>query len=104
MPNRAIEFHDSTLDSVQEDGTNVILRFSAAYIHMSDRKPGSDLDSGWNQEAVLRIEGASVSGEIHELPCTLLDGSLRLGGELFEMIPIPLDYEGHIEITLEQDG
>ena len=24
--------------------------------------------------------------------------------QLFEMIPIPLDYEGHVEITLEQDG
>jgi hypothetical protein len=50
MPNRAIEFHDSTLDSVQEDGTNLILRFSAAYIHVFDGKSGSDLVSGWNQD------------------------------------------------------
>ena len=50
------------------------------------------------------MKGASVEGTIHELPCNLWDGSLRLGGDLFEMIPIPLAYEGSIEINLEQDG
>jgi hypothetical protein len=104
MPNRAIEFHDSTFNGVREDGTNLIVRFSAAYIHVSDGKPGLDAGSGWSQEALLHISGASVSGEIHELPCVLWDGSLRLGGDSFKMIPIPLDYEGHVEIRLEENG
>ena len=104
MPNRAIEFHDSTLDSVQVDGTNLTIRFSAAYIHESNGKPGLDAGSGWTQEALIHMKGASVEGTIHELPCNLWDGSLRLGGDLFEMIPIPLAYEGGIEINLEQDG
>lgn len=29
---------------------------------------------------------------------------MRLGGELFQMIPIPLNYEGNVEINLEQAG
>jgi hypothetical protein len=40
MPNRAIEFHDSTFDSLERDGANVTLRFSEAYIHESNGEPG----------------------------------------------------------------
>jgi hypothetical protein len=104
MPNRAIEFHDSTFAGLEKDGPNVTLRFSAVYIHESNGKPGFDAGSGWVQEARLHIAGASLSGEITELPCNLWDGSIRLGGELFQMVPIPLDYKGAVEINLEQDG
>ena len=104
MPNRAIEFHDSTFDDVRKDGTDLTLRFSAAYIHQSSGKPGVDAGSGWVQEAVLHVRGGSVNGEIRELPCDLWDGDLLLGGQSFDMIPIPLDYDGQVEITLEHDG
>ena len=58
----------------------------------------------WMRGPVGLIKDASVAGKIHELPCSLSDGKLRLGGDLFEMIPIPLDYEGNVEINLEQFG
>ena len=80
------------------------LRFSAAYIHESNGKPGLDAGSGWIQEARLHIAGASLSGEIPELPRDLWDGSIRLGDELYQMIPIPLDHYGAVEINLEQNG
>ena len=104
MPNRAIEFHDSTFDSCEKEGANVTLRFSAAYIHESEGKPGLDAGSGWVQEARLHVDGASPSGEIPELQCDLWDGNIRLGDDLFQMVPIPLDYKGTVEINLEQDG
>jgi hypothetical protein len=104
MPNRAIEFHDSTFDSLEKDGANVILRFSAAYIHESNGEPGVDAGSGWVQEALLHVVGASVNGEILELPSDLSDGDMRLGGDLFQMVPIPLDYKGTVEINLEENG
>jgi hypothetical protein len=63
-----------------------------------------DAGSGWVQEALLHIGGASLSGEVPKLPCSLWDGDMRLGGELFQMIPIPLNYEGNVEINLEQAG
>jgi len=103
MPNRAIEFHDSTLHSLQEDGMNLRLRFSAAYIHESSGEPGWNAGSGWVQEAVLHITDVSLSGEVPELPCDLWDGDLRLGNDLFKMIPIPLNYHGAVEINLERD-
>jgi hypothetical protein len=104
MPNRAIEFHDSTFDSVRQHGTDLTVRFSAAYIHESSGEPGVDAGSGWIQEALLHVSGGSMTGEIRELPCDLWNGDLRLGGQLLEMIPIPLDYDGQVEISLEQDG
>ena len=104
MLNRAIEFHDSTFDSLERVGANLTLRFSAAYIHESNREPGRDAGSGWIQEARLHVIGASLSGEIPELPCDLWDGNIRLGTDLFQMVPIPLDYKGIVEINLEQNG
>jgi hypothetical protein len=104
MPNRAIEFHDSTFDSLERDGANVTLRFSEAYIHESNGEPGMAAGSGWVQEVRIHIGGASLSGEIPELPCDLWDGNIRLGGDLFQMVPIPLDYKGTVEINLEQKG
>lgn len=78
MPNRAIELHDSTFDGVRKDGTDLTLRFSAAYTHQSGGKPGVDAGSGWVQEAILHVRGGSVNGEIENLPCDLWDGDLRL--------------------------
>jgi len=104
MPNRAIEFHDSTFESVRREGADLTVRFSAAYVHQSSGEPGVDAGSGWVQEALLYVKDGSMTGEIRELPCDLWDGSLRLGNQLFEMIPIPLDYDGQVEISLEQDG
>ena len=102
MPNRAIEFHDSTLDSVTVNGSDVVLHFSSAYIHQSDGNPGWDAGSGWVQEARLHISGASLTGGISNLPCDLWDGRLRLDGKLSEMLPIPLDYQGHVQLDLEE--
>ena len=104
MSNRAIEFHDSTFDSLERDGKSVILRFAAAYIHESEGEPGRDAGSGWVQAIRLHVIDASLTGEIVELPCDLWDGDISLGGELFEMLPIPLDYEGPVEVNLRQDG
>jgi hypothetical protein len=83
---------------------NRVVHFSAAYIHQSDGEPGWDAGSGWIKEALLHIASGSMTGEIHNLPCDLWDGNMRLGGDLFEMIPIPLDYNGNVELNLEQDG
>ena len=105
MPNRAMEFHDSTFDGVEREGAGLALRFSAAYIHQSEGKPGVDAGSGWVQELRLHISDASLSGEILDLPCDLWDGSIQLDDKRFDnCVPIPLDYRGRIEVNLERDG
>jgi hypothetical protein len=105
MANRAIEFHDSTFNGVEQEGADLALRFSAAYIHQSEGKPGIDAGSGWVQELRLLISDASLSGEILGLPCNLSDGSISLDDKRFDnCVPIPLDYRGRVEVNLEQDG
>jgi hypothetical protein len=63
-----------------------------------------DAGTGWVQEALLHFQGGSLEGEIRELPCDLWNGWLRLGDQSCEMIPVPLDYDGAVEISLEHDG
>jgi len=70
MPNRAMEFHDSTFDGFDQDGQNLTLRFSAAYIHESDGKPGLDAGVDWIQEVRLHFENASITGSRRKLRST----------------------------------
>jgi hypothetical protein len=104
MPNRAIEFHDSTFDSLERDGANVTLRFSEAYIHESNGEPGMAAGSGWVQEVRIHIGGASLSGEIPELPCDLWDGNIRLGGDLFRWSPFRSTTKGQSRLTWSKMG
>jgi hypothetical protein len=102
MANRAIEFHDSTLDSIiAAERGGVILHFSSAYIHESQGEPGRDAGSGWVQEARIHVLGAAAAGELLELPCDLRDGKLQVNGELFQLLPIPFDRHGSIQFDLE---
>lgn len=79
------------------------LRFSAAYIHNSEGEPGVDAGSGWVQELRLHISDALQIGEIIDLPCDLWRGSICLGEKRLEnVIPIPLDYRGRVEVKLKQ--
>lgn len=105
MPNRAMEFHDSTFDGLHWCGTDLTLTFSAAYIHQSEGKPGVDAGSGWVQEVRLHISDATLTGETLDLPCDLYDGSISLDDDRFDnCVPIPLDYRGRIEVILEQES
>jgi glyoxylase-like metal-dependent hydrolase (beta-lactamase superfamily II) len=70
MPNRALEFHNSTFDRLESDGANPTLCFSAAHIHESYGDPSLEAGSGWTQEARFHIEPAfSLVGGVGELSC-----------------------------------
>ena len=102
MQNRAIEIHDSTLDSISIQNADAVLHFSAVYIHQSEGIPLVDAGSGWVQEALLRIGAAQISGSISNLPNDILGGQIILGKDVLENeIPIPLSYKGIVEIRLE---
>ena len=104
MPNRAIEFHDSTFDGLERDGANLTLRVSAAYIHESEGEPGLDAGIGWVQEVRLHFRNASTRGSMSELPCYLWDGQISLADESLQMIPVPLEYSGTVELKLVENG
>src|SRR5579864_2359605 len=101
MPSRAIEIHDSELASLVASDGRVVLEFPSAYIHESEGRPAIDAGTGWTQHAVIRIDGEIVAGLLTELPCELSSGYLTLKGEQSNnLIPIPLDYEGKVELRL----
>jgi hypothetical protein len=110
VPNLAIEIYDSALDEITlEDGT-AVLHFPEVYIHSSDGRPAIDAGSGWTQAAVIRIESAHVEGKFSQesrdayggYAHYLSDGCLRTNGSVSDnLISIPLDVRGDIELTLE---
>ena len=108
--NRAIEIHDSELDEVTLEAGVAVLHFPHVYIHSSEGRPAIDVGSGWSQEAVIRIGNARVEGKFSQESREaygghahyLSDGSLRIDGSVSDnLIPIPLDVQGDIELTLE---
>lgn len=110
VQDRAIEIHDSELDEVTLEAGVAVLHFPHVHIHSSDGRPAIDAGSGWSQEAVIRIGNARVDGKFSQesreaygghAHC-LSDGSLRIDGAVSDnLIPIPLDVQGDIELTLE---
>jgi hypothetical protein len=101
MTNRAIEIHDSDLGSLVVSDDVITLNFDPAYIHQPEGAPGTDAGTCWTQPIVIRLHGHVVNGGLHEMPCSLWDGHLILNGTLHDnLIPIPLNVEGEIELSL----
>jgi hypothetical protein len=99
--NGAIEIHDSYLTSVAEHGDMLKLHLSA-YIHRSEGRPAVDAGTGWTQGVILVFGDWIMEGSITEWPADLYDGTLEIDGEASEnIIPIPLDRKGTIQLTLK---
>ena len=110
MQNQVIEIHDSALDQINLEGNMAVLHFPEVYIHSSEGRPTIDAGTGWTQEAVIRIGAARIEGEFSPesreayggYAHYLYDGSLAINGTISDnLIPIPLDVQGEIELTLE---
>jgi hypothetical protein len=87
-----------------------VLRFPEVYIHSSEGQPAIDAGTGWTQEAVIRIENSDIearfsqqSREAHNGYAHYLSGgSIRINGLVSDnLIPIPLDVEGDVDLALE---
>lgn len=105
MFNRAIEIHDSVLEGLTTSQAAAELHFSRVYIHQTQGEPGIDSGTVWIQKAILRILGATVHGGFSEFPVDLHDGEIILATSRFDnAIPIPIRYEGKVELRLEAWG
>ena|SRR5579871_766435 len=101
MPNRCIEIHDSILAGVSFSQGEARLHFASVYIHQSEGAPGRDAGTGWTQEAILRIDNATVEGSFFKFPVSLSDGNIQLGRQLFDNeVPVPLRHNGSIAVRL----
>ena len=102
--NRAIEFHDSTISAVIDEGRSVVIKLDPAYIHESAGKPSIDRGLGFIQEVHLRISEPSLRPVLDALPCTIMDGSLIIGGTCHDnVIPLPMIYAGPTEFRCKTD-
>lgn len=97
--NRLIEIHDSTLGAVVAHGTDVEVHFSPAYVHASEGKPGVDRGTGWTQHAVLHMRNGRIEQSPSDVPLTLMDGDLIVGGDRHDnTIPIPFDTMKRVQL------
>jgi hypothetical protein len=110
VENRAIEIHDSAVDQITLEASAAVLQFPEVYIHSSEGRPAIDAGTGWTQKAVIRVSNAHIEGKFSQesrdayggYAHYLSGGSLRINGSVSDnLIPIPLDVQGAIELTLE---
>lgn len=93
------------LDALSLDNGDAVLHFSHLYIHETEGVPGIDAGTGWSQEGKITIGGGIIEGSISELPRDLWDGHLVMDETISEnMIPVPLDWRGKIELRLKAWG
>ena len=99
--NVALELHDSTLESIEQEGSVLVARFSA-YIHRSSGAPGVDAGTGWSQSVHFRVGRARINGSPGLLPMELLGGRLMVSGRVFDnLVPMPLIDSGPVSVELQ---
>lgn len=99
--NRAIEIHDSILETIEVEGDVALLRFEVVYIHESEGRPGWDDGVCWMQAANIVIDKAVVEGGFSEPSTWLRDGFVKIDDVHFDLIPVPLDAAGNVELVLD---
>jgi hypothetical protein len=103
--NAIIELHDSRVADIVSIDYKVIARFSSAYLHKSEGRPGYDSGTGWVQEALLTFTDGTIKGIFPEWPCDVLNGDLVFDGKLLQNeIPVPFHAETPTELRLMFDS
>lgn len=99
MIKRGLELHDSTIDAIETEDGDLLLRCTV-YVHES-ADPGKAAGAGWFQDAVIRVKDGVSEREDLDFPCLLEGGSLVLDGEKFgDILPYPLEQEGETALLL----
>lgn len=106
-----LELHGSRINCIELIQGIVTIHFSHAYIYKSKGRPGRDPGTGWSQEAILFMNDATISTPFPELPSTISEAYLEVGGIKHELIPLPFKrkvnatfwvrFENNTEIEIE---
>jgi len=84
----ALEFHDSRLAGLHQQGRKIIIQFEPAYLHRSDGEPGISPGSGWHQNAELVFRSASADGP-PDSEGSVSEGTLDFQGVTLNLVPAP---------------
>jgi hypothetical protein len=103
--NTIIEIHDSTVAEIVCLDDVMVVHFLPAHLHKSEGRPGFDSGTCWTQEARLVVADAAVAGDISNLPRSVADGELVIGGRRHSNeIPVPLESAAITELRLVFDS
>ena len=99
--NECIEFHDSTLREVREEGAACFIVLSPAYAHRSSDRPAIDAGSVLLQGFQITLGRAVLRKRPSLLPVDLDGGELRVGElVLSNTAPTALKHEGEVYLQL----
>ena len=103
--NRYLEFHDSTLFSIEELNGVVKILLSPAMIHISEGVSGVDDGAVWLQDVEIVVQEGSFRETDLALPVRISDGCIKLGDTFFEnVMEIPFSGQGDVELQLVFPG
>jgi hypothetical protein len=104
--NAALEFHDSDIAAIEDDGQKITIRFAPAYVHRSSGVPGTDPGTGWSQDAVMVLSEGKLRGDPPRGQHTIASGSAKLSNASYDdLVPVPLSHVGDVHICfLFDDG
>jgi hypothetical protein len=99
--NIGVELHDSELVAIRQDGSDLVLTLSPAWIHCSSGEPGRDPGTSWTRDASIRIEKGRTFGKLPGLPADIPDGSVVGPDWAFHnVIPSPEVFQGPVRMEL----
>jgi len=86
-----LEFHDSTLSEISEEGGGIVVRLRPAYVRSGDE----GAVNGYAQDVDLHFFRARLVSRPEKLPIWISDGTLKMNGAAVydAMMPIPFSGE-----------
>jgi hypothetical protein len=97
----ALEFHDSEIARASIEGPDLVLTFSAAYVHRSSGNPGIDAGQGYLAPLVLAFRGARCTGDLSRCIGTLSDGALDGPDIPRGLLPLPFTTTNPVHAHLQ---
>lgn len=94
--NAALEFHDSQVAQIMPTDSDLIVHFSAGYVHRSDGRPGIDAGAGYVAPIFIRLVSARWVGDLGLCIGMLWDGCISEGESKMSLIPLPYRRVGDI--------
>jgi hypothetical protein len=101
LDNIALEFHDSEIAHASVAGTDLLLTFSAAYVHRSSGTPGVDSGQGYLAPLVLAFRGAQFTGDLPRCIGRLSDGRMAGADIPRGLLPLPFTTTNPVHAQLQ---
>ena len=98
--NAALEFHDSEVSAVQLKDGDLLISFSAAYVHRSEGVSGADAGSGYAQALVMLLQRATWSGALQSCFGRLSDGHVLEGEKRLRLVSLPYESARPVRVEL----